>query len=148
MPHASKKELTDTIAGEMHRAIARAVLVNDRIARHLGVGVVDLQVISTLMLSESPLTAGVISAQTELPTSTTTRVIDRLEAEGLVSRSVDPEDRRRVVVALLPEARRRMDEPLQRIHELIGEVDAGYSVAELDAALRYMQQLVEISERL
>ena len=49
------------------------------------------------------MTAGEISARTDLPTSTTTRVIDRLEKIGFVRRTSDPADRRKVVVEAIPE---------------------------------------------
>ncbi|MFG0274277.1 MAG: MarR family winged helix-turn-helix transcriptional regulator [Phycisphaerales bacterium] len=48
-----------------------------------------------------------------------TRLIDRLEADGLVERARDDGDRRRVIVRLTSEGRSRvdaLDEPLARLH--------------------------------
>src|SRR4051812_12364906 len=93
----------DRISTAMRRVIANAVLTNERIARGIGLNVVDLQTFGIILDSPSPMTAGEISTRTELPTSTTTRVLDRLEEGGFVRRASDPADRRKVVVEAIPE---------------------------------------------
>src|SRR5690349_2203278 len=93
----------DRISLAMRRVIADAVLTNERIARGIGLNVVDLQTFGVLLDRGTPLTAGEISTLTELPTSTTTRVIDRLEKGGFVRRTSDPSDRRKVVIEPLTE---------------------------------------------
>src|SRR3954470_11272657 len=94
--------LTDRIAMAMREVIAQAVVTNEGIARSVGLNVVDLQTFSVLMSAGVPLSAGEISSRTALPTSSTTRVLDRLEKRGFVRRVADPEDRRRVVVQVVP----------------------------------------------
>ena len=95
---SSKAEVTGRIVELMQLVIASSVMTNERIARSLGLNVVDIQALGFIARSGAPLTAGEVSQQTELPTSTTTRVLDRLEKHGLIERSTDPNDRRRVVV--------------------------------------------------
>ena len=148
MPEASKTELTALIAAEVQNSIIHAVLTNDRIARRIGISVVDLQVLSILSRSPRLMSAGDISAVSELPTSTTTRVIYRLEGAGLVRRVGDRDDRRKVVVEVLPETAARLEAPLARIHELVAEVDQDFTAEELAAVLRHMQATAEISQRL
>jgi DNA-binding MarR family transcriptional regulator len=148
MPDASKAELTAEIAAEIQNVIARAVLTNERIARRVGISVIDLQVLSILSLADHALSAGDISAVSELPTSTTTRVIDRLEAAGLVRRRGDSDDRRKVVVDVLPQSAERLGPEFARIHEVEAELDEGYTAAELEVVLRHMRGLVNASTRL
>ena len=97
---STKAEVTGRIVELLQLVIASSVMTNERIARSMGVNVVDLQALGFIARAGAPLTAGEISQQTELPTSTTTRVLDRLEKHGLIERSADPNDRRRVVVQL------------------------------------------------
>ena len=77
---SSKAEVTGRIAGLMQLVIASSVMTNERIARSLGLNVVDFQAFGYIARNGAPMTAGEVSQQTELPTSTTTRVLDRLHA--------------------------------------------------------------------
>ena len=86
----------------MQEVIAAAVLTNERIARMIGLNVVDFQTYGLLLRRGAPMTPGEVSAATALPSSTTTRVLDRLEAKGMVRREADAEDRRKVLVHALP----------------------------------------------
>ncbi|HEX7834473.1 MAG TPA: MarR family transcriptional regulator, partial [Pseudolysinimonas sp.] len=101
-PDSTTEALTDRIAAGMRSVIADAVLTNERIARGVGLNVVDLQTFGIILGSGRAMSAGEISAATDLPTSTTTRVIDRLEKIGFVRRTSDPSDRRKVVVEAIP----------------------------------------------
>src|SRR4051812_41742950 len=97
-PDQKRDDFTPRIADAMRAVIANAVLNNERIARTFGLNVVDLQTLGIIASAQRPLTAGEVSTLTEMPTSTTTRVLDRLERGEFVRRSVDPSDRRKVVI--------------------------------------------------
>lgn len=61
------------------------------------------QYLAMLVLWEaSPQTVGALGEALDLESSTLTPLLKRLEAQGLVARSRDPEDERRVIVALTP----------------------------------------------
>lgn len=79
------------------RLIADVILFNHAVAQREGLGPSDAQFL-TLLQAHGPMTAGALSARTGLTTGSTTGVIDRLEAVGLVHRTWDPADRRRVIV--------------------------------------------------
>lgn len=51
-------------------------------------------------LREGPLTAGALAADLGIAAPSLTRQLQRLEEDGLISRAVDREDRRRVTVTL------------------------------------------------
>lgn len=143
---SSKSVTTERILDEFQELIAGSVLTNERIARSLGLSVVDWQAFSVIARSTSSMTAGELSALTQLPTSTTTRVIDRLERRGFVERVPEPTDRRRVVVRPKSEVLARFtsdgeENPYSAIKEIMRAVHAGFSVEELEVVERYLQAL-------
>ena len=134
-------ELTERIAAAMRDVIASAVLTNERIARGFGLNVVDLQTFGIVAASPVPLTAGELSARTELPTSTTTRVIDRLEKAGFVRRSPDPTDRRKVVVHPNLAKLADMTDPYAAVMDGMRRLHEGFDTGELTVVARYLETM-------
>jgi DNA-binding MarR family transcriptional regulator len=132
-------DITDRIAAAMRRTIANSVLTNERIARGIGLNVVDLQTFGIILEAGRPLTAGEISGATELPTSTTTRVIDRLEKGGFVRRTSDPSDRRKVVIEPIHERLAGFENAYADILDGLRRLHEGFSPAELDTVARYLE---------
>lgn len=78
--------------------MARAVLFQDAVAKSVGINSTDLQC-ANLLLLHGPATAGELADLVGLTAGgAITTVIDRLERAGLVHRSRDLADRRRVLV--------------------------------------------------
>lgn len=143
---SSRSEVTRRLFDLMQVFIGDVVLTNERIARSLGLNVVDLQAFGVLVRAGRPITAGELSQRTELPTSTTTRVIDRLERSGFVERAADPSDRRRVVLRPRPEAFERFgsggpDDPYAEVTALVERAHAKFTVAELETVARYFEAM-------
>ncbi|MFK4731330.1 MarR family transcriptional regulator [Agromyces mediolanus] len=91
-------------AEAMRGFMAHAVLFQDAVARSAGLNGTDLQALG-LLLSEGPATPGELAQRTGLTAGgAITTMLDRLERSGFVTRSRDEADRRRVLVAALPEA--------------------------------------------
>lgn len=132
----------DRIAQAMRRVIANAVLTNERIARGIGLNVVDLQTFGIILDAERPLTAGEISTATELPTSTTTRVIDRLEKGGFVRRASDPSDRRKVVIEPIHERLASFQDAYADILDGLRRLHEGFTSGELETVARYLEAMV------
>jgi DNA-binding MarR family transcriptional regulator len=61
-------------------------------------------------LREAPKTTGELGRDLGLAPASMTRVVDRLEERGLVARTRDAEDRRRVLVAIRPDGERLLGE--------------------------------------
>ena len=146
---STKAELTGRIVELLQLVIASSVMSNERIARTMGINVVDLQVLGFIARNGAPMTAGEISRQTELPTSTTTRVLDRLEKQGLIERAPDPADRRRVVVQLSPGAldgagQGGEGDPYGEILEGMQRVHEQFTAAELEVVARYLDAVKDI----
>lgn len=136
---SSRDEMTERIAAVMQRVIAQSVLTNERIARGVGLNVVDTQTLGMIMQSPTPMTAGEVSTATQLPTSTTTRVLDRLEAAGLIARATSPTDRRKVVITSRPKVYEVMGEAYGEILEQVAAMHEGFTVAELEVVERYLE---------
>lgn len=146
---STKAEVTERIVELIQLVIASSVMTNERIARSLGLNVVDLQALGFIARHGGPMTAGEVSQQTELPTSTTTRVLDRLEKQGFIERSTDPNDRRRVVVAVRPgllagAGRGGEDDPYGGVLEGMRRVHEGFTVDELEVVARYLDALKDV----
>ena len=146
---STKAEVTGRIVELLQLVIASSVMSNERVARSMGVNVVDLQALGFIARAGAPLTAGEISQQTELPTSTTTRVLDRLEKHGLIERTTDPADRRRVVVRALPDAfagagRGGPDDPYGDILAGMRRLHEQFTVEELEIVARYLDALKDV----
>jgi DNA-binding MarR family transcriptional regulator len=141
---STRKKLGEQISLAIQEVIASAVLTNERIARSVGLNVVDLQTYGVLLRHGEPMTPGQVAQATELPSSTTTRVLDRLESKGMVERTPDPEDRRKLRVQPVQWYDKRVHDAYESIVDQMEEVHAGYSVADLQTVLRYLSDIKEV----
>ena len=141
---STRKQLGEQIALVMQEVIASAVLTNERIARSIGLNVVDFQTYGVLLRTAEPMTPGQVSQATELPSSTTTRVLDRLEAKQLIERRPDREDRRKIWVHPRPFDEERVAAMYAEIVRQMHEVHAGFTVAELQTVLRYLTEIKNV----
>ncbi len=139
---SSRAELGARIAESMRDLIANAVLTNERIARRFGIHVVDFQTFGLILRAGRPLTPTEVAGMTGLPTSTVTRVLNRLEAAGFIKRAPDPDDRRSILVTAVPgsvEAKSKGGDPYAAILEELERHHATFSVAELETVARYLE---------
>ncbi|HYW25564.1 MAG TPA: MarR family transcriptional regulator [Terriglobales bacterium] len=88
-------------------------------------------------LRDGPRAAGELGRKLGLSATSMTRILDRLEDRLLLQRSRDGEDRRKVLVTLLPEGRRLVGEmPLLGGRSLLGGSALLAAVEELTVAQR------------
>jgi DNA-binding MarR family transcriptional regulator len=93
-----RSELMADMAATMRDFMAYAVLFQDAVAKSAGLNATDLQC-AGLLLAHGPATPGELAERVGLTAGgAITALIDRLERAGLVHRSRDAADRRRVVV--------------------------------------------------
>lgn len=95
---ADAEALRDRIQRAVVRVIADAVLFNHAVAQRVGLGSSDAQFM-TLLQVHGALLPSQLAALTQLTTGTVTGVLDRLERVGLIQRTRDEADRRKVTVA-------------------------------------------------
>lgn len=88
----------------LHSAANRVARMHKPILKPLGLTFPQYLVILEL-LGKSPLLVGAIGSRLDMDTGTITPLLKRLDAAGLVTRTRDPADERRVVVELTPRGR-------------------------------------------
>lgn len=107
-------------------------------------GLTYVQYLALLVLwEESPLPVGAIGARLHLETSTLTPLLKRMEDGGLVTRTRDPRDERRVLIDLTPEAWAMQD----RARGVPEQVYSCFALAP-DEARRLHRTLTELADTL
>lgn len=135
-----RKATRDRIERALQVALVNAVLGNERIARQFGLRVTDFQTLHLLVLRDDLRTPTQLTEISGLPSSTVTRVLDRLENAGYLRRVHDPSDRRRINVELVME---RIDPIIERYREYgerLSQANAGFSDEELNVVARYLEE--------
>ncbi|MFG1943442.1 MarR family winged helix-turn-helix transcriptional regulator [Nonomuraea sp. NPDC048826] len=122
----------------LQRQLVAAVLGNERVARAHGLLVTDLQTLHLLVLRDDVRTPRQISDTTGMPTSTVTKLIDRLEAAGYVRRAPDPSDRRKTVLELVPERIAPLRVLYGKTDQEFDALSAQFSPDDLDTVARYL----------
>jgi DNA-binding MarR family transcriptional regulator len=98
MPASDRAELLAELSHQARVSTMWTVLLHHAIASRSGINVTDMQCINLLQL-RGPMTPGQLAEAMFLTTGgAITAVIDRLEKAGMVRRSRDERDRRRVLV--------------------------------------------------
>jgi DNA-binding MarR family transcriptional regulator len=137
----------ETTSVQLGRALhARAMLFSEAVAERLGLNPTDLKCLN-LALSEDPVTPGRLAELSGLTTGAITGVLDRLERAGIARREVDPSDRRRVIVRLLPGRRAEIAAIYRPFDDAIAEVLAAYTVGERGAIDQFLAQAQRIFEQ-
>jgi DNA-binding MarR family transcriptional regulator len=114
------------------REFSTAIVVfHEAVGMLLGLSAVERKCIDVLRRL-GPVTAGTIGEHTGLTTGAVTGLMDRLEKAGYVQRTRDPQDRRKVVVQLLPNE--QMDALLAAAFgpfaDDMGKIAAGFTEAQ------------------
>lgn len=124
---------------ELRTMSARSVMLSHAIASRLGISPTDLETMDILSTS-GPLTAGRLAELTGLTTGAITGVVDRLERAGFVRRERDAEDRRRVIVHLVPDRVRKIGKLFEPLARAMAELSGRLSDEDLDLMLEYTRR--------
>ena len=95
-------DATDELLVACRRFIQATDLCEERVAARLGIGRSDLRAVN--LLEHGPVSHAHVARQLGLTPASVTALIDRLQAQGLVTRTPHPTDRRVTHVELLPHA--------------------------------------------
>jgi DNA-binding MarR family transcriptional regulator len=132
----TRGELLAAVAAEAPRQAAAAVRLSIAVAQQIGMPLTDVQCLG--LLEGGPAAPGDLAAQLGLTTGAVTKVLDRLEQGGLVTRSPDPDDRRRVVVTAHPAAFRALAPYYAPMAAKMNQHLGGYGKKELATVLDFM----------
>lgn len=114
---------------------------DDVVARSLGVHRSDLRAMH--FLENGPVTAGAIATHLDLTTGSVTALIARLVKAGLVTRTVDLDDRRVVKVALRPAAWQQLAGVYGPAGRRVSEYSASISSARRNQTVRALHEIAE-----
>jgi DNA-binding MarR family transcriptional regulator len=134
-----KQALAGRLMLALRRSSAAGVLHGQTIARRVGVNSTDLECLDLILMS-GPSTAGEIARHTGLTSGAVTGLIDRLERLGLVERTADPADRRKVLVRVREDRIGPIAQLYAPLEKAMQSLLAGYSKEELKV-------LIDFSER-
>jgi DNA-binding MarR family transcriptional regulator len=137
----SREEAVTQIADLLARLIGEAILFNEGVASALGVSAVDLQTFGVIARHDGAITPSEVSAQTGLPASTVTRVLDRLEQRGFITRNSVPSDRRKIAVEVVESKAAEVAQHYAGKIAQIERLNARRSRAEVAAVLSYLSDL-------
>jgi DNA-binding MarR family transcriptional regulator len=116
--------------------------------RVLGVNQTDLRALLLIFLAnEKVTTPGLLADRLGLTPAGTTIVLNRLERLGYVSRSLDPTDRRRVIVLATDLAARRFSELVSPLLDQGGKMLlCHYNAAEIGLIVGFLTRCDEIQQ--
>lgn len=111
-----------------------------------GLRFIDFSVLRLLQLAGSPhqLSPSELAELTLRSTGGITQIVDRLESAGLVGRTPDAGDRRRVVVALTPKGLRLVEKAQERYAGERARVLAPLADGELDVIDGAVRRLLDL----
>ncbi|MFI0812697.1 MarR family winged helix-turn-helix transcriptional regulator [Streptomyces echinatus] len=145
MTDPNRARLYEELSSESRRYLAAYVLFNQAVADHLGLHPTDVQCLSLLTAEPEPLTVKQIAGMTGLTTGSATRLVDRLERAGYVTRTPDRQDRRRVLVTPVPESVARVTALWDDLGQTWQTVFDDHSEDELRVITRHMRRAIDIS---
>jgi DNA-binding MarR family transcriptional regulator len=119
-------------------------MLDHAIAEYLGIDDSAYRCLDILD-QEGPMTAGRLAERARLSPGATTALLDRLERKGLARRTRDTEDRRRVLVEVMPELRERASELYGTPEEGADELSM-YSDEQLEFLTSFMRGSVAYQE--
>ena len=121
-------------------AAAFQALHNDAMHSY-GLSAAARQALAVLEGAGEPISPSTISERMLVTTASTTSLLDTLEKRGLVTRGIDPQDRRRQLVTITAEGRRIVDAFLPQLVALQTAVLAGIGEPERTRFLKTLQAI-------
>jgi len=139
----------DALFGRLFELVRESQRQDDRfdqaVADYLGVSRTEAQCLD-LLEQFGPMTAGQLAELSRLTTGAITKIMDRLEKAGYVSRARDPADRRRVMVDLTPRLRQLAGELYELPEPLMAEFQAQFSERDLRVLIAYFERGSELAD--
>ena len=120
--------------------------MDDAFSRTTGINLTDARCIDLLDVHEG-LTAGELAEAASLSPGAVTTVLDRLEHMGLVTRTRDEADRRRVLVELTPKARALAFEIYGPVAAYARDYIEQLTDDDIQTISRFLEMAIEVNER-
>jgi MarR family transcriptional regulator, organic hydroperoxide resistance regulator len=132
--------LADHVVLEIRKFIAAAIFFNAQASEKIGLGLTDMQVIHMLQLY-GPSTPSSLGAGTGLSSGGVTVALDRLQRAGYVRREPNPQDRRSLVVTLVPAAVAKLAGLYEEVELETRRLLATLPRRDLEAVIRFFETM-------
>lgn len=140
----SKRALVESVGDAVRKMGAQSVVTSQAVADRFGLHTTDLECLDLIFLRGNA-TPGDLCRSTGLTSGSMTAAIDRLERRGLVVRVADPDDRRRTLVRVCPEAIAPIAQTYQPMQAAMFELWSGYTAKELALVEDFVRRSTELA---
>jgi len=123
-------ETTTQLIGHLNRAQKLVEARLNALLEPVGLTCTQHKVLQYLIQSRDPVSLSTLTEALGTVRSNTTQMVDRLVAEGLVERILDPVDRRRVLARVCEVGRTRCEEASRIERQVAGELEDQFSLAQ------------------
>jgi DNA-binding MarR family transcriptional regulator len=152
MPSPSPPPRRELLAVELTSAGAglgkASAMFSAALAEHMGLHPTEWECVGLLQeAGDEPLTAGRLAELTGLTTGAVTGVLDRLESKGWVTRRRHPDDRRRVVIELVPDRLAGIATALAGMHQEMRSLEGLYDEGQLAATAEILTRAADVLRR-
>jgi DNA-binding MarR family transcriptional regulator len=144
MSKLSRDELNQEFVAAVRASQTANQTLDHALADYMGLDPTAFRCLDILD-QEGPMTAGQLAERARLSPGAMTALLDRLEAKGYARRTRDTEDRRRVLVEMVPELRERAVELYGTPEEGADEL-AGYTDEQLEFLIEFLRGTVAYQE--
>jgi DNA-binding MarR family transcriptional regulator len=141
-----KRQIFDELVYEVRRSQNATDRFDQAVADAIGINRTDMRCLDVIS-REGPVPAGRLADETGLTTGAITTVLDRLERGGFARRVRDPNDRRRVLVELTPEAFQGSVNYYAAHMALSERLFRRYTEEQLEMFLEWVREGRELNER-
>jgi len=139
-----KRDSIDSVLRSLRKVNLQGSFFGQTVAIRFGLSESDIETLEAL-IDMGASTAGRLAELTGLTSGAVTRVIDRLEQAGYVRRVTDPADRRRVVVAVVPDKVAAVKSTLDRVGSASAEEIGRYTDAQLALISDFLTRMEQIT---
>lgn len=122
----------------------QTALFQQTAAARYGLGVSDMKALS-IVLREGSQTAGTLGDRLAVTSGAVTGIMDRLVRAGVARRTTDPDDARRVLLAVDEDGLARREDVYAGIGAAFDRLHAGYTTAELRFLAAHLERSIEIT---
>src|SRR5580700_598166 len=130
----------DRIVLEIRKFIAASIFFNTQAAEKAGLGLTDMQMLHMLQLY-GPSTPSRLGAWTGLSSGGITVALDRLEKGGYVRRVPNPDDRRSLLITLVPARLRKVAAMYEGVEAETRRMLALLPPSDLEAVVRFFETM-------
>jgi DNA-binding MarR family transcriptional regulator len=135
-------QLTKEIQTGLRELTARLHQLNEAVGSHLELLAGDLEVLDEIG-RHGPLSPRDLVASTGIHPATLTGILDRLERGQWITRSPDPDDRRKVRIAVRFDRAGEILRLYGPMNRSIAKLCAGFSLADLEVIRDFLQKVGE-----